>query len=248
MKDKLKLDAHISRKFNDDLDDLRSKMLEMGGTVEQQINDAIEAILEADSELAEKVVSVETEVDEYEMALDQQCTLILARRQPAASDLRVVLGIVKVTRDLERMGDEAERIARTAISLCESGESPRGYVELRHIGTLVNQMVHTVLDAFVRFDVTQAVRVAQQDTVVDQEYRTAMRELVTYMMEDPRSIGRVMNVIWALRSLERLGDHARNIAEHIVYMVKGKDVRHQPLEELERQFNVEPTNNAETSS
>ena len=235
----LNLDGHISKKFNADLEELRSRLLEMGGTVEQQITDAIQSILEADSGLAEKVISVEIQVDEFEVALDKHCTLILARRQPAASDLRVVLGVVKITRDLERMGDEAERVASTAISLCESGESPRGYVELRHIGSLVNRMVREVLDAFVRFDVVQAVRVAQQDTVVDQEYRTAMRELATYMMEDPRSISRVMNVIWALRSLERIGDHARNIAEHIVYMVKGLDVRHQSLQEVERQLNVD---------
>ena len=224
--DTLHLDQHISRKFNAELEELRTQLLEMGGLVEQQIVDAVAAITSANVELADRVNHVEREVDAMELKLDEDCTLVLARRQPAASDLRMVLAVVKITRDLERIGDEAQKIAEMAQAFESEGEAPRGYVELRHIGSIVHGMVNDALNAFARFDTDLAIAVAQQDKTVDREYGSAMRELATYMMEDPRSISRVLNIIWALRSLERIGDHARNIAEHIVYLVKGKDVRH----------------------
>ncbi|MGH1373080.1 MAG: phosphate signaling complex protein PhoU [Cellvibrionaceae bacterium] len=234
--DNLNLDQHISQQFNADLEDLKTQLLEMGGLVEQQTINAVNAITTADGDLAERVIIVEEEVDHREMKLDENCTMVLARRQPAASDLRMVLAVAKITRDLERMGDEAHKIAKMSIHLNEDGEAPRGYVELRHIGTIVHQMVITALDAFARFDVDLAVKVAHEDKKVDQEYKTAMRELITYMMEDPRSISRVMNIIWALRALERIGDHARNIAEHVIFLVKGLDVRHISVKEMERQL------------
>jgi phosphate transport system protein len=235
--DKLNLDQHISKQFNVDLEELKTQMLEMGGVVEQQIIDAVKAIETADGSLAEKVLVIEKEVDNREMKLDEDCTLILARRQPAASDLRMVLAVAKTNRDLERMGDEANKIAKMAIALNETGGAPSGYSELRHIGTGVQKMVNLSLDAFARFDVEAALQVVQEDKNIDREYESAMRELMTYMMEDSRSISRVMNVIWALRSLERIGDHARNIAEHIIYLVKGLDVRHIPVSEVEKQLN-----------
>lgn len=234
--DKLNLDQHISQQFNADLEDLKTQLLEMGGLVEQQTINAVNAITTADGDLAEKVIIAEEEVDLREMKLDENCTMVLARRQPAASDLRMVLAVAKITRDLERMGDEAHKVAKMSIHLNEDGEAPRGYVELRHIGSIVHQMVITALDAFARFDVDMALKVAHEDKKVDQEYKTAMRELITYMMEDPRSISRVMNIIWALRALERIGDHARNIAEHVIYLVKGLDVRHISVKEMERQL------------
>ncbi|GAB3109979.1 phosphate signaling complex protein PhoU [Pseudomaricurvus hydrocarbonicus] len=233
--DKLNLDQHISRQFNADLEELKTQLLEMGGLVEQQTINAVKAITTPDSDLAERVLVTEEEVDARELKLDENCTLVLARRQPAASDLRMVLSVARITRDLERMGDEAHKVAKMAIHLNEHGEAPRGYVELRHIGTIVHQMVISALDAFARFDVDLAISVAQEDKKVDQEYKSAMRELATYMMEDPRSISRVLNIIWALRALERIGDHAANIAEHVIYLVKGLDVRHQSLQEMERQ-------------
>lgn len=234
--DKLQLDKHISGQFNADLEDLRTQLLEMGGIVQQQIIDAVSAIELADGDLAEKVMETEDEVDRREVAIDEACTQVLARRQPAASDLRLVLAVSKAIRDLERMGDEAQKIAKMAIALNEEGQSPHGYMELRHIGTSVEKMVNNTLDAFARFDVEAAVKVARDDKAVDREYKSAMRELITYMMEDPRSIGRVMNIIWALRSLERIGDHARNIAEHVIYLVKGLDVRHVSVKEMERKI------------
>jgi phosphate transport system protein len=227
---------HISQKFNEELDDAKRHLMDLGGLVEKQVNDAIEALVDANSELAEQVQREELNVDSMELLVDQECTRILAKRQPAASDLRLVLMISKTTSDLERIGDEANKIARHAITLCEDGKSPRGYVEVRHIGALVKQMLHASLDAFARFDVEAALDVVQQDKTVDQEYKTALRELITYMMEDPRSITRVMNIMWVLRSLERIGDHARNVAEYVIYLVKGLDVRHTTVEEIKRKM------------
>ncbi len=157
------------------------------------------------------------------------------RRQPAASDLRLIISISKSVIDLERIGDESTKIARRAIQLCEEGESPRGYVEVRHIGDQVRIMVRDALDAFARFDADLALSVAQYDKTIDREYKTALRELVTYMMEDPRSISRVLNVIWVLRSLERIGDHARNISELVIYLVRGTDVRHMGLKRMKQE-------------
>lgn len=234
--DKLQLDQHISQQYNADLEQLRTQLLEMGGVVEDQVADAVTAIENADGELAEKVLRTEDDVDRREVELDEACTLILARRQPAASDLRLVLMVAKATRDLERMGDEANKIAKMAIALNDEGESPRGYVELRHLASKVLKLVNTSLDAFARFDVYAAMKVVRDDKEIDREYKSSMRELITYMMEDPRSISRVMNVMWALRALERIGDHARNIAEHVIYLVHGMDVRHISPSEIEKKL------------
>ena len=235
--DKLNIDQHISQQYNAVLDDLKTEFLEMGGVVEQQIIDAVHAITKNDVELAQKVLTVEKEVDVREMALDDLCTQIIARRQPTASDLRLVLSISKATRDLERIGDEAKKIAKMAIAISESGDVPHGFGELRNLGRHVQQVVNDTLTAFARYDVDTALQVAHEDKAIDQEYDTAMRELITYMMEDPRNISRSMNIIWALRALERIGDHAGNIAEHIIFMVKGLDVRHKSVAEMKQEIN-----------
>ncbi|HHZ8340453.1 TPA: phosphate signaling complex protein PhoU [Pseudomonas aeruginosa] len=220
------LTHHISQQFNAELEDVRSQLLAMGGLVEKQVNDAVNALIDADSGLAQQVREIDDQINQMERNIDEECVRILARRQPAASDLRLIISISKSVIDLERIGDEASKVARRAIQLCEEGESPRGYVEVRHIGSQVQKMVQEALDAFARFDADLALSVAQYDKTVDREYKTALRELVTYMMEDPRAISRVLNIIWALRSLERIGDHARNIAELVIYLVRGTDVRH----------------------
>ncbi|WP_423898800.1 phosphate signaling complex protein PhoU [Candidatus Pelagadaptatus aseana] len=239
MMDKLNLNQHISKQFNADLEELKTDLLEMGGLVEQQTVDAVAAIINADSQLAEKVITHEEDVDRMEMDMDEKCIRVLARRQPAASDLRMVMMVTKITRDLERMGDEAHKVAVMSIQLAENGKAPLGYVELRHIGKIVHKMVIKAMDAFAHFDVELALDVARKDKKVDQEYKSAMRELATYMMEDPRSISRCMNIIWALRSLERIGDHARNIAEHVVFLVKGMDVRHIEVKEMEKRIRAD---------
>lgn len=224
--DKLQLDQHISKQFDSDLEELKTRMLEMGGLVEKQVSDALKAVEMADSELAIRVIEKENTVDTLEVTIDEEVTLLIARRQPAASDLRMVMAVSRCVRDLERVGDEAQKIAKMAIQLSEEGGAPKGYLELRHIGTQVQQMLNRSLDAFARFDAKSAMEVLPDDRKVDLDYKTAVRELITYMMEDPRSISRVMNIMWTLKAVERIGDHAKNICEQVVYLVHGKDIRH----------------------
>lgn len=223
---------HISRQFNVELEEIKTRMMEMGGLVERQVSDALNAFMNADPILADQVRKDDEKINAYHSSIDEECTLILARRQPAAGDLRFVLAISKALNDLERIGDEAAKIAVQIIRLTEDGGMYHSYKEIRHIGDHVAMMVRDSLDAFTRFDTDLALAVAQEDRAVDMEYATAMRSLVTYMMEDPRRITSVLSVMWALRSLERIGDHARNIAEHVIYLVKGLDVRHLGLTEL----------------
>ena len=217
---------HISQQFNAELEDVRSHFLAMGGLVEKQVSDAMHALLDADSALAVAVQANDHRINAMETRIDEELVRILARRQPAASDLRMIIAISKSLTDLERIGDEAAKIARYAQALCEEGESPRGYMETRHIGYQVRLMIHDTLDAFARLDVEQAFKVMQADSEIDLEYKTATRALMTYMMEDSRYISRVLNVMWVLRCLERIGDHSRNISEQLIYLVKGADVRH----------------------
>lgn len=224
--DKLQLDQHISRRFNEDLDDIKSSMLEMGGLVEKQVNDAVKALEDADTGLAEKVIEVESRIDTMEMDLDDTCATLIARRQPAATDLRMVMAVSRTVRDLERIGDEANKIARMAIKLLEQGETHKGFMEIRHIGSGVQKMLHQALDAFARYNVEAALATMEEDKQIDMDYKSATREMITHMMEDPRNISRSLDILWALRSLERIGDHSKNICEHLVYLVQGRDIRH----------------------
>ncbi len=225
--DKMKFENHYMKQFDEELEEIRTRLMEMGGKVEQQLQNAIRAVGEADSALAEEVIKEEQLVDNMELDIDEACILIIARRQPAASDLRLVMMVTKAVNDLERIGDEAKKIANHAVILAGDSGSSKGYTEVRHLGQSVISMLSNALDAFARFDVDAAMRTIEEDNQVDLEYKTALRELATYMMEDPRSIGRVINILWVVRSLERIGDHAKNLCEQIVFVVKGKDIRHQ---------------------
>lgn len=229
---------HISQQFNQDLTELRSHILTMGGMVVKQLSDAVEALLEGDTQLAEDVRIKEEKVDDMERAIDEECTQIIALRQPAASDLRLVISAIKMVADLERIGDEASKIARLAVELAEEGKSPRGYIEVRHISNHVLKMMNDALDTFARFDVDKAMSIIKEDREVDVEYRSAIRSLMTFMMEDPRSISQVHNVMWVLRALERVGDHTSNVAEQTIYMVRGTDVRHMSVQEAENALNT----------
>jgi phosphate transport system protein len=224
---------HISQQYNIELEAIRTHLSEMGGMAQRQVNDAIQSLIDADVERAEQVVRADSRVNSMEMSIDEECIRILARRQPAASDLRLVIAVTKAITDLERVGDEAAKIARLAIDQHKNGLSPRGYIEVRHIGGLVSRMLQDALDAFARMDVEMAINVVQADRTVDMEYSTAMRELMTFMMEDSRSISRVLNIMWCLRALERIGDHSRNLAQYIIYLVNGHDVRHASLDAIE---------------
>ena len=228
------LTSHISQKFNEELEDIRTELLEMGGLVEKQIQDALQALIDGDSNLASDVRAADKLINKMQISIDGQCTHILARRQPAASDLRLVLAVLRATSDLERIGDEAAKIAKAALKLAEEGSAPRGYIEARHLGNHVRRMLQDSLNAFARFDTEQALNVLREDKTVDLEYRSATRSLITFMMEDPRSISQVMNIMWVLRSLERIGDHANNLAEYVIYLVEGLDVRYLKPKKIEK--------------
>ncbi|RBW49111.1 phosphate signaling complex protein PhoU [Marinobacter sp. F3R11] len=225
---------HISNRFNDELLALKTRFLKMGGLVEAQIDSALQSLIESNGELAEEIRSKDKLVDRMEMDIDEEAMLIIARRQPTARDLRLVISVIRMVADLERVGDEAKKIARFAIKLAEEGQAPQGYAEVRNIGAHVMGMIHDSLDAFARLDSEQALRVMKEDKRVDEEYQSAARALLTFMMEDTRNISHCMSVMWVLRALERVGDHACNIAENVIFMVKGEDVRHTPMEETER--------------
>jgi|TARA_X000000950_G_scaffold95851_1_gene120950 phosphate transport system protein len=225
----MSFENHIVKQFDGELEDIRTMLMEMGGKVEQQLKDAITSVAGVDSALAERVIQRETHVDELELDIDEACMLIIARRQPAATDLRLVMMVSKAVNDLERIGDEAKKIASHAIILAEQDVPSKGYTEVRHLGKGVSNILANALDAFARFDVEAALKTLKDDHQIDLEYKTALRELVTYMMEDPRSISRVINILWVVRSLERIGDHAKNLCEQIVFVVKGQDIRHSEL-------------------
>ena len=231
--EKTRLSHHISRQFNEELEDLRTKVLAMGGFVEHQIENAVTALAENDVEKAEKVITQDFQVNAFEVAIDEECLKVLARRQPAASDLRLVVAVIKTITDLERIGDQAERVGRMAIQLSEV-ERPRSqYSELKHMGDQVRSMLRGALDAFARMDVEAALQVVRQDLDVDREYEGIMRQMITHMMEDPRNVKRTLDIMWSARALERIGDHSRNICEYVIYFVKGKDVRHISLDQME---------------
>jgi phosphate transport system protein len=226
--------SHISSQFNAELEDVRQRVLAMGGLVEQQIVDATRALMDLDADVADQVFDNDDKVDQFELFIDDECSRILDRRQPTASDLRLVYAVIKTITDLERIGDEAHKIAQMARDLSTQERLYENMVETQHLSRLVSQMVRDSLDAFARMDAEAALAVVRSDVVIDREYEALMRQCVTYMMEEPRTIRRVMDLIWCVRALERIGDHAKNIAEYVIYFVKGKDVRHTSREDMER--------------
>ncbi len=227
---------HTSKQYDVELESVRAKILEMGGLVEQQIVDALEALTSADIKLAKDVMERDARVNALEVQVDEDCSYIIARRQPAARDLRMIMMMVKTITDLERIGDEATKIARTAQRIYEQDRmyKPR-FNEIKSMVALVREMLRTSLDAFARLDISQTVEVAKQDEQVDDQFRAAMRQLITFMLEDPRTISMSLEVLFVAKAIERIGDHAKNISEYVVYMVKGKDIRHTSLEDIKRE-------------
>ncbi len=237
--EKMNIGQHISQQFNEELEAIRNHVMGMGGLVESQLADAISALVEGNSELGEQVIHNDHKVNGMEVNIDEECSRVLARRQPTAGDLRLIVAVIKTITDLERIGDQAERVGRMAVRLADADMKQSHYVELQHLGNHVREMLHDALDAFARMDAEAALNVAREDAKVDKEYESIMRQLMTFMMEDPRTITRVLDVMWAARALERIGDHAGNICEYVIYLVKGKDVRHVTLEQMEEEVRSE---------
>lgn len=230
------LPHHISQQFDKELEDIRSKVLAMGGLVEDHLQRVIDAFAKGDLEMAEYVAVNDYKVNALEVEIDSDCTEILLRRQPAASDLRLVVAVSKTITDLERIGDEAEKIARLIRNVGNPAALRSYYVGMVAMGHHVRRMLRAALDAFARMDSQAALRVAQEDRDIDAETDVIMRHLITYMMEDPRSITPVLDAVLSLRALERVGDHAHNICENVIYLVEGKDVRHLALEQVKQEL------------
>ena len=227
------LGHHISRRFNEDLEHVRSSVLAMGGLVEEQLDRAIRALADGDSALGLQVAEDDIKVNRMEVSIDEECSRILATRAPTASDLRLVIAVLKAITDLERIGDEAEKIGVLSARLASLERPSTNYRELRNLARHVKAMVHNALNAFARLDTKAALDVVKADDAVDEEYESIYRQGITFMMEDPRTISRVMDTTWMARALERIGDHAKNICEYVIFMVHGKDVRYTGLKNIE---------------
>ncbi len=227
-------DKHLSTQFDSELTAVSSQVMEMGGLVESQIRQAIYSLAQFNMEAAELVSVNESRVNTMEVEIDHALSSIIARRQPTARDLRLLMAISKTTANLERVGDEAEKIARMVRSIIQSG-APRSLpsLELRVAADLASGLLNKALDAFARLDVTAAVAILKEDDLIDQEFDGFVRKLVTYMMEDPRTISPSLDLLFLAKAIERIGDHAKNIAEFIIYVVKGEDVRHTSMEKIE---------------
>ena len=227
---------HTSKQFDAELEAVRALVLQMGGLVESQIRFAIESLVSGDIALMNRVIADDHRVNAMEVEIDECCNQIIARRQPAAGDLRMVMTVIKTITDLERIGDEAEKIARMAKLLSQKERMilPQ-YNEIKHASELALDMLCKSLDAFARLDITTAVQVVRQDEQVDEQFRTIIRYLITFMMEDPRTISTALEILFIAKAIERIGDHAKNMSEYVVYMVKGRDVRHVTVEEIERE-------------
>jgi phosphate transport system protein len=233
------LTHHYSRQFNEELEAIRARLLEMGGLVERQLKRSLRALVKGDSELGEKVAHDDYQVNHLEVSIDEECSRVIALRQPTASDLRFVMAVIKSITDLERIGDEAEKIGFLSSRLAVQERPENRYKEIKHLGRQVREMLHNALDALARLDAEAALTIAQEDSNVDDEYEAIMRQSITLMMEDPRSIRRVLDTLWVARALERIGDHAVNICEYVVYMVHGKDIRHVSVEQVVAEAGVD---------
>ena len=219
--------AHLSSQFDEELGRLRTHVLQMGGLVETQVSAAIEAYTSGEVSSVKTIVETDRKVNDLEIAIDDDCAHIIARRQPTASDLRLVLGISKIVTDLERAGDEAKKIAKGVRRIYEAGQMPAQYgVGVRHIAEAALGMVRQALDAFARLDTALAESVIRADNDVDVEFKSIMRQLITHMMEDPRTITTSIDIIWIARAIERIGDHAKNVSEQVIFIVEGRDIRH----------------------
>ncbi|NMG73160.1 phosphate signaling complex protein PhoU [Aromatoleum diolicum] len=228
------MNKHTYSQFDTELEAIRKRLLEMGGLVAQQLTRAIDGIGTNDMQLLERVIADDRHVNDEEVALDDACIHVIARHAPTAGDLRMVMTMIQMITDLERIGDEAKKIAKAGRQIVDSESIFVPKVELRHVSNMVVEMLHGALDAFARMDPSSSAEIVRKDKEVDAIFKGIMRQLITYMMEDPRLITRSLDVLFIAKSIERIGDHAKNVSEYVVYMVNGRDVRHEGVEALER--------------
>jgi len=235
------MNEHFSKQYESELDAIRAHFTRMGGLVEEQVRSALGAFADGDRELIELIIARDKDVDEIEVAIDDACTLIVARRQPTAIDLRMIMAVGKTVTDLERIGDEAKKIAKTTRKILKRGmgASLAQIAGVRHIGEQAATMLHEVLDAFIRHDTGAAARIVRQDKEIDRHFRVIVRQLVTSMMEDPHTITTALDIIFIAKSVERIGDHCKNIAEDVIYIANGRDVRRIGLDAFEREIKGE---------
>ncbi|MDB5732935.1 MAG: phoU [Variovorax sp.] len=227
-------EKHLSSQFDSELNGVSSRVMELGGMVESQIQRAVYALSHFDAETADRVMEVEHRVNAMEVEIDRELSSIIARRQPTARDLRLLIAISKTTANLERVGDEANKIARMVKSIIESGAARSlPATEIRIAADLASGLLRKALDAFARLDTAAALSILKEDDLIDQEFDGFVRKLVTYMMEDPRTISASLDLLFLAKAIERIGDHAKNIAEFIIYVVKGADVRHTSMQDIE---------------
>ena len=226
---------HISKQFDMELETICTRVLQMGGLVEQQILSAIDALMSGDIAKFDKVIAEDALVNAMEVSIDDACLHIIARRQPAASDLRIVFTVIKVITDLERIGDEAQKIARMGKTIYQSEryQMPR-FREIRKMAEVATAMLRRALDSFARLDHSAAFELAEEDRRLDEDFAAELRQLITFMMEDPRTISMSIDTLFISKAVERIGDHSKNISEYVVYLVKGKDIRHTTLEDLKQ--------------
>lgn len=237
--EKAELGQHILSRYNEDLERLRSDVLQMGGLASAQLRHALQSLAEHNSSLAGDVVGNETRVNQMEVDIDDECNRILATRAPTASDLRLVVAIIKTITDIERVGDEAHKIANIGLRQAAMDRSAAdGYRVVRHLGREALALLNESLDVFARLDAQAALKAVKRDRVLDEEYEAIQRQCITFMIEDPRTIRASIDLLWVARALERVGDHAKNICEYVIYMVGGRDVRHISMQDVERSLQL----------
>ena len=236
MNEEVMVGRHISRQFDLELDEIRSRVLKMGGLVESQLDKTLDAKRDGDSEAIVDVEKLDRKVNALEMQIDEECTQILAKRQPAAGDLRMIIATTKSVRDLERIGDEAERVANMVRHAFDNDASVKAFKGLLSLGEHVKELLHETLNTYARMQTRSAVFNMRKDQAIDEEYARVVVRLVNYMKKDPDNISDALDVIWAARSLERIGDHCINICENVIYLVEGEDVRHSEIDEIQEQL------------
>jgi phosphate transport system protein len=234
--DTLDFNKHTSKSYNEELEDIRNLLLNMGGMVEKQLLKAMQSLLESNLKLAKKVIKKDLGINAMEVKIDEECTRIIAKRQPAASDLRLIIAVIKSITDLERIGDEAEKIAKNSVYLINKNYKSEYFAELESLANIVSSNLNDALNALARLDAEQALKIAVNDDLADETFEKLNKELISLMSVEPQDVKNIVRLSWSAKALEKIGDHTKNICEYVIYLVKGKDVRHLDLETIKEEY------------